>query len=311
MPGKGIFTQCVSVLFSRDPSLEQLEASLSSFEIRGRQTKNPSWPFSGPSITVAFRPEINGFMVVDIVNHSWPDSMGEARVDPVLFGAWSLGNFGPFTHPGALARATQQSLLWNTHGDMASDHEAFIRIRSSYVLGTQGEEPKLPEGYQAFDELLFMTRIVGLLLQLPGALCYFNPNGEILQDLQGLRKSLALSQEANFPPLDLWINSRLYRLVDQWNFMDTVGNHQLDVPDLEICFPMHFDSTEIEPFLRSVTWYLKQQESVQNGDILSGPQQSHWQVQHRSSSYADPPRSVLRLTPVGGPPLPSVMEGFY
>lgn len=46
----------------------------------------------GGSVTLSFRPEVNGQVLVDTVDQPWPDSMGDPQKDPMIFGAWSMGN---------------------------------------------------------------------------------------------------------------------------------------------------------------------------------------------------------------------------
>lgn len=59
--------------------------------------------------------------------------MGDAKSDPMTFGAWSMGYFGPFAYPGGLTRAIQQPWGWAAARDVAPTHRGFDRIRSSYV----------------------------------------------------------------------------------------------------------------------------------------------------------------------------------
>ena len=107
MPQKGTFTQCVCVLLNREVTIDQIEESLSEFQMQGRHESVSSWHFSGPSVTLPFRPEVNGYVAVDVVNHRWPDHMGDPKSESELFGAWGTGNFGPFAWPGGLKRAAQ------------------------------------------------------------------------------------------------------------------------------------------------------------------------------------------------------------
>src|SRR5262245_14888107 len=79
------------------------------FEIVKQTPPAKDWRFGGPTLIVAYLPEVNGYAAIDVVNHSWPDTMGGPKSDPATFGAWGTGQFGPFTFPGGLARAGQHA----------------------------------------------------------------------------------------------------------------------------------------------------------------------------------------------------------
>ena len=190
---------------------------------RGRNPPSENWELGGPSLTVGYRPEVNGVILVDVVDHVWPDDMGDPEETPMLFGAWSAGHFGPFASPGGLARAGEQSWSWPDGKDVPEKHKAFLRIRSSYVLGSGDDAPVAPEDYDPKDELLFVTKVARALLELDAALAYFNPNGEVLMGREVLDGALAYAQKSGFPPLDAWANIRLFGIDPQWKLMDTVG----------------------------------------------------------------------------------------
>jgi hypothetical protein len=96
---KGFYTQGVCVLLERAVSLAQLESAVTPFTIYGKHEGAENILFGGPSLVLSFRPEVNGFIAVDIFDRPWPDAMGDPQTDPLLFGAWSTGQFGPFTYP--------------------------------------------------------------------------------------------------------------------------------------------------------------------------------------------------------------------
>ena len=297
---KGMFTQGVCVLFERAPSLEDLEAALSDCDIRKRLDDSEEWVFGGPSLIVAYLPEANGFVSIDIVDRPWPDHMGDAHEDTMIFGAWSMGHFGPLTFPGGLQRAAEQCWAWEPGRTIAEQHTAFIRIRSSYVFGGADDSPFMPSDYRPLPELDFVTQIAGKLLGLPGALCYFNPNGEMLRDQQGLRETLEYAKSNDFPPLDAWSNVRMFNINADWCLMDTVGNGQLDIPDVEACFHTEsFDFNQIDNFLRNVSLYtLTNGEVIQQGDTMDGPGGIRWQSHQFENGLCDPPRRVLRWLPL-------------
>lgn len=306
MPMKGHFTASACVLFERPVALEQLEGALTGFEIVKRIPEVTNWVFSGPGLAVAFRPDINGYVAVDTVDKPWPDHMGDAKTEPMLFGAWATGLFGPFTFPEGLKRATQHSWGWPTGATIADRHSAFVRIKASYVFGdVPGDMPVFPKGYDPLAELEFVTRIALAVLRLPGALCYFNPNGEALRNLQRLEDALAFSRQQNVPPLDVYSNVRLFNM-DGWLLMDTVGNGQLglpDLPDLEACMlkDRNYDLQSVDPFLRNTTLYvLHRGEVFRDGDTIDGPGKVRWRAWNRRTALISPPRRTLRFFPEEG-----------
>ena len=311
MPHKGIFTQSACVLLDRPTNLDELERVLSGFEIRGRHDEVAAeWPFGGPSLTLTFRPEVNGFAAVDVIDRPWPDHMGDAQKEALLLGAWAMGHFGPFAYPGNLLRAGQQSWAWAEGKTIAPRHRAFVRVRLSYVFGAP-ENALIPQDYQPLPELEFVTRVAAALLELPGALCYFNPNGEVLRDAAGVRESLRHAAANKLPPLELWCNVRLFRLEDGWLMMDTVGNAQLDLPDLEACFrSAGYDCGGVDFFLRDLTLYLlRNGEVIAHGDTTGGPGEVSWRARVLDESMSPPPRRVLRFVPEDGAEVPPQIAG--
>jgi hypothetical protein len=183
------------------------------------------------------RPEVNGYVLVDVLPHPWPDKMGDPKADPELFGAWGMGWFGPFVFPGNLMRAVEHSRGWSSAAQKTAEHAAFVRIKSSYVLGAGPEVRFLPDDYDALKELLFVTDVARSLLSLSQAVCYFNPNGETLHSPDSLESSLKYHADHGLPPLDVWSNIRRFEIGEVgWTLMDTVGMRQLDVDDHEVVF---------------------------------------------------------------------------
>jgi hypothetical protein len=250
---------------------------------------------------------VNGFAAVDVVDRQWPDSMGDPQNDPILFGGWSMGQFGPFAFPGGLRRATQQCWSWPEGKSLAAAHQAFIRVRMSYVFGGAEDAPLFPENYDPVHELSFVTRLTSVLVGLPGNVCYFNPNGEVLRHPAEVVERLKASEEGSVPPLDLWSNVRLFNVNDGWLLMDTVGNSQLDhlglsapFPDFEVCIPpdKSDDLASIDPFLRNVTLYALNSGAVfRDGDTINGPFGMNWRALVRKRGLINPPRACVRFFP--------------
>ena len=239
MPHKGLFTQGIGILLDREVTLDNVTDCLREYRVVKRLEASQEWPFGGPAVIVSYRPEVNGYVSVDIVNRPWPDDMGDSKTATMLFGAWATGHFGPCTYPGNLKRGALHSWHWPDGKTVPQRHTGFVRVRSSYVFGAaDADSLVMPNDYEPLHELLFVTRIGRALLSLSGAICYFNPNGEVLQTAEGIDVLFDRQTTTGLRPLEAWSNVRLLRLEghDPWLVMDTVGMSQLDVPDHEAAF---------------------------------------------------------------------------
>lgn len=249
----------------------------------------------------SYCPDVNGRVIVDSVAFPWPDGMGNPQTDATTFGAWSFGQFGPFTYPGGLQRAGQHSWTWEPGRTIAAGHVGFVRLRSSYVIGSGGDAKCLPQSYDPVGELNFLTGMTQAILKLPGALCYFNPNGEVLRDLKTLTELLDGCRSADLIPLPAWCNVRFFNLGGGWSLMDTVGNGQLDVPDVEVLFRIdQYEPGRIDNYLRNVTTYLVSNPAatLKDGETIDGPNESNltWRIRVPKEAIVPPPhRWLVRL----------------
>lgn len=302
MPIKGSFTQCVAILLRQKVTLGEVEPLLGAFKIVKRTEEIEHWEFSGPSLLLSYRPEVNGYVSVDIVDRPWPDHMGDPKNEVTLFGAWGMGHFGPFAFPGSLERAGQHSYSCGQGKEFASQHQAFLRIRISYVFGASGDSLVMPKDCRPTDELGFITRIAMDLLQHPAALCYFNPNGEMLADRPFMSQVIEHYRKASLPPVDLWCNRRMFNLDDGWMMMDTVGMQQLDLQDVEACFRRdHFDPNDIGVFLGNTSLYLISSGSAfKDGDTIDGAGDMLFRAKQFKEAMVTPPRGTLRFRPEDG-----------
>lgn len=307
---KRFFTQSASVLLSKATSLDAIVPLLSEFVIAKRIDNSADPELSGPSLVLAFRPDVNGYVSVDIRNKKWPDHMGDPETDPMLLGAWSMGYYGPFTFPGGLKRAREHLWTWPEGKEIAGRHEAFIHISTSYIFGAEKELQLLPPDYDSLAELNFVTRIALALLKHPDALMYFNSNGEVLGDEKLLRKSLDYHGQHQLPPFDIWANIRMFRFDREWGLMDTVGMEQLDCPDLEMCFPAEkYKGAGLAYFLRNCSLYLLNKgEVVKDKDTMDGPGNIRWQAHHVKEGIVVPPRRVIRWFPMDGSKPPEALR---
>jgi hypothetical protein len=310
---KGFFTQGLAVLFERAPTLDELADAIAPRPVAKRLDEGREWPFGGPGLVVPFRPDVNGHVSIDVVSRPWPDDMGDPKKDPKVFAAWSTGHFGPFAYPQALARAAEQSWHWPRASAAVGRHQAFVRIRSSYVFGAGKDAPVLPEDYAPMPELVFVTGMAEAILARPGAVGYFNPNGECLHPAESVSELLARHNGPGPAAQELWCNVRVYGLNEDasWCLMDTVGMWQLDVPDHEACFAKtRYDPSEVSFFLRNAADYVCQRGPViRDGDTMDGPGGIRWQGAAFPNGLADPPRQVLRWLPMDGQGRPPGIQG--
>jgi len=297
---KGFFTQGVAVLLKQKVTLADIEPLLKSFKIVKRNDDHEKWELSGPSFLVEYRPEVNGFVSIDIVDQVWPDKMGDTKTEPTVFAAWGMGHFGPFAFPGGLERARQHSYNWKEGSQAAAEHQGFIRIRISYVFGTPENAPVLPDDYKPVDELNFITQIVMELLRHPSAICYFNPNGELLAERAFMERVTAHYQKVKLPPVDLWANRRMFKFNESWMLMDTVGMQQLDLDDIEACYKSgSFYPGDIGLFLGNTSLYLAGAGAViKDGETIDGPNKVLFRAKRFNEAKAAPPRKTLRFHPL-------------
>jgi hypothetical protein len=304
MPHKGLYSQGVAVLLGRCPSLDEVQAALRAFSVVKHIDRGSDWAFGGPGLVLAYRPEVNGYISVDVVDRPWPDSMGNPQDGDGIFGAWATGSFGPFAYPRSLDRASQQAWHWSDAARAVARHEAFVRVRSSYVFGGQRDAPVLPADYKALPELIEVTKVARALLEVSGAVAYFNPNGECLRRPSDIDEFFARHGSGGPLPQELWANVRLINLSDHppWVLMDTVGMWQLDVPDHEACCDGEaYNLSAVANFLRNAAGYvLDNGEVIRDGDTMDGPGEIRWQGATFANGLLEPPRRVMRWFPMDG-----------
>ena len=140
-----------------------------------------------------------------------------------------------------------------------------------------------------------------MLFAVPGVTCYFNPNGEVLLDRGSFGEAWNACAELGKIPLSLWMNIRLFNLSDTLGMMDTVGNGQMDVADVEAIYPKsRYEPRDVDYYLRNVTHYLFDAgKRIKNGDPIDGPGESDlsWTAEWHENGLVQPPRDVLRLYP--------------
>src|SRR5690606_33935749 len=118
-------------------------------------------------------------------------------------------------------------------------------------------------------------------------------------DATSLRQGLNHAWLHDFPPLDMWTNVRLYQATETWSLMDTVGNGQFDLPDMEAVFVADsYKASEVEEFLRNASLFLlRDGDGFEEGDTADGPGGITWRALECDEALADPPRPTIRWIP--------------
>ena len=303
MPQKGFFTQSLCLLTDGRTTVADVKSAVTAAGFHSARDATPSKEkvMGGPGFLIPYRPELNGIVHVDLLDITWPDGMGDPKSDPMTFAAWSMGQFGPFTFPGSLSRAIEHAWGWQDARKIVPTHQGVIRLRCSYVGGASPDSLVIPLDYEPVSELLFLTRLMLAAGNAPGVLCCFNPNGETLSDLPGFRSFFEECVKQNKEPLFLWANARLFALTADLSIMDTVGNGQLDIQDIEVIFPTRqYEPKVIDYYMRNVTHYLLDLgREIKTGESIDGPNETNlsWTAQSLENGVGAPPRRVLRLFP--------------
>lgn len=299
---KGLFAQCVCVLTDGSMTIADVRAAINAagFSIVRELAAGERWEFGGPSLVISYRPEINGTVVADVIERPWPDAMGDPKTDPFIFGAWGMGQFGPFTYPCGLQRASEHSWSWPEGRNVALRHQGVVRLRLTYAGGLP-ETPCIPASSDPLSEMIFLTRLALAIGSVSSASCYFNPSGEVLRDFAKVESVLQACVEQQKQPIHLWANARLFRLSPEFGFMDTVGNEQLNVGDVEVVYPVEgYQPADIDYYMRNVTHYLLGVgRDLQTGETIDGPGERglSWIIEVPDEPLVSPPRRVLRLFP--------------
>lgn len=239
-------TQCLVVLFEVAPEVAALRERLSRYPVTAEGSRG---------FVVSLRPEQDGELRVESFAAPFPD---DAPPD-----VWAAEPFGPRATRGALARAVQHAWTFADAETLTSRHRAFVRIGAATAAA---ESPTVT--------LLAATELASALCELPGALCVFNPAGEVLRSPDDARASLRDCGAQQLPPLELWANVRIFQLADTgWVVMDTIGMAQLGVTDHEACFASDtYDFEAVDQFLRNTTyseWVARRR--MTDGDAVDGP----------------------------------------
>lgn len=299
---KGYYTQGAAVLLNAPIKIDVLEKLLDGFSILERREGGPTWHTAGPMLVLEFRPKVNGVILVDLVDQPWPDSMGCANDDPSLFAAWGTGQFGPFCFPGSLSRACQYCLQWREGAALAAAHKAFVRIRITYSLDAPDDQVNVPKNPMLVEETEMLIAVAEAILEHKSAICYFNPNGEVLAPLAQVAQMCEHFSKNSAPAVTMLSNRRVVKFEgSDWLLMDTVGLGQLDITDLEACFTEEYDLNEVAMFLVNTALHIaKLGPVIKDGYTMTGPKGMLFEARKFDEPKLVPPRQVLRFRPRDG-----------
>jgi hypothetical protein len=290
----GFFTETAVVLFEHAPSFDAVASCVRGEARAVRDPSDVRW-FAARDAVRVIDPARNGRLVVDVIASAWPDDMGDPQRDAMLFGAWTMGAFGRFTQPDALARARGQA--WG-HAELAArstSHHAFVRIRTTYVIGGGDDAPIAPEGRSLLGELDAIWETALAVLALPGAIAFFDPTAELLVPAERVARSIAQARERNEPPIDLLVHPRLFRLDGERFVMDSLGMERAAIPDVELLLAPSIDPTHGAGFILDVSQYhFVRGAAIAEGHTIDGPG-GRYHAEHGRNAVAPPARPVVRL----------------
>src|SRR5690349_19454176 len=161
-----MFTQCACVLLDKAPTLEQVQLALGEWNLTARQEAAPGeqgWVLCGAGFVIELRS--GAAVMVDLVEHPWPDDPRSMPGSEAIATAWRSGAFGPTASPGSLTRAREQSWAWPEAAELAARHRAFVRLRAIVRL-PEGDH-RLPKDHDPLHELTTLTELAGALLRIP------------------------------------------------------------------------------------------------------------------------------------------------
>lgn len=296
------FTQGVAVLFSEAPDLSLLRQHLegAGYQI-SRSSPESVWPeMQGACLELTTDFPDGRVCWVDVCDHPWPDELGTVGEPSRVTGAQAMDAYGPWAHPGALARALQASRA-ESLVEQVGPHQAFVRLRITPVFDRSTKAAR-PDSGMASDharlELPFLLRAVASLETCPDAIAYFNPNAELLLALGPFCQILRESSEQETFPIEAVCNFRRYRVDDEWSLVDSVGLMQLGFPDHEFAWAdASLSRNEQIQFVAGLLHYQADTGSViRDGHTTSDRQNRMWRASQRECSCMIPPRRVLHWT---------------
>jgi hypothetical protein len=303
----GLTTQAVALLFSFAPTLDELREELAPYTPTLYECDG-SWPSDNPSLFFSAPDVPDTAVVLDIAHQPWPDDLSQNDYSSDIFLTWKLGNFGPATRPAALSRALTRTFLTHDESQAIRGHKSFIRIRT---VSTAPDAPRknspIRKPSVACRHLAALDALAIQLLGLPGALAYFNPAGANLLSRNDLLHFTKQAQDLGLENNLVWTNRFFYYVSDHWLFFETLGNHQLYLPDLELSISRRSPefAGQCRAFLANITLRLiNDPQSITSDTVLSGPNDLNYTARFFPTSLTEPDRSVILFLPEGTNELP-------
>ncbi|MEX1041604.1 MAG: hypothetical protein WDZ51_13280 [Pirellulaceae bacterium] len=234
-------------------------------------------------------------LVVETLPHPWPDSTD--------LHDRSAEEFGLGTEPWGLQRSLEQCWVWDTASAAVSRHQAVVRVRREST-GAEGGVLDTPQ--VTARDVTQLIRQALAAATLPGVLAYFQPAGEVLLPPHVVAEMLEHATIAQIPPLDLWSNIRLSWLTDDWSLVETIGNIQLGLPDVEVYYEHDRQETnDVAALARSVSLRMLQEESApKTGESFETHAGGRFVVKAANENLLPPNRPIARLLPEDGGELP-------
>lgn len=239
----------------------------------------------GHSLAGYLGDEKTAYLVIDRLNHPWPDDTNRKEL--------SAAEFGLGTEPGGLQRSLGQCWVWDTVAEVVGRHQAVVRVRLE-IASTDILTP-----LAASKNLVRVIRAAISGSGLSGVLAYFQPAGEVLLPPHVAAEILEHASIAQIPPLDLWSNIRISWLTDDWSLAETIGNIQLDLPDVEIYFAHDRQETnEVAALARAVSLRMLTEASAPSmGQSFATHDGSKFSVVKPTGNLLPPARVIARLLP--------------
>lgn len=290
-----MFLQTAVVLFGRFVSLDSLASALAAnFPVVGPAGSGHGeayWLGGEGTLRLSSVLGDHGRVDVEVFHRPWPDSMGDPEDEPELFEAWGRRRFGLMTFPYGLARAAAQPTA------PSAAHVAFVKLSLSYELGADDDAPPWPAERQLQAELSVLARAAALVSELPGALAWFAPNGEVLLATAEAQSKLRRQAAGELVP-ELWISTRVVpagnHLLVETVGMGSLGEQPMAAFDHQVLLPdLGLEMDLIVRFLHEVSGQarLSGSEQLPTESVL-GPG-GRWSPEPAQSDNP-PPREVVR-----------------
>lgn len=225
-------------------------------------------------------------LVVEVLPHPWPD-----KTD---WDGHPAAEFGLGTEPWGLQRSLEQCWVWDAAPSAVAGHRAVVRVRRE-TIGVKADD--LDSTQEAARNVIQLIRAALNAANLPGVLAYFQPAGEVLLPIHHVAEMLEHATIAQIPPLDLWSNIRISWLTDDWSLVETIGNIQLDLPDVEIYFKHDQQETnDVAALARAVSLRMLSESSVPSiGQEFATHDGSKFSVVKPTENLLPPNRPIARL----------------